>query len=47
MALCPGKSIRFKDTDATCLEIGLVNNMPDSALEQTERQFLSRIEAAR
>ena len=46
MALCPGKRTRFKDTDATCLEIGLVNNMPDSALEQTERQFLSRIEAA-
>src|SRR5437867_7951178 len=26
--------------------IGIVNNMPDSALEATERQFLSLIEAA-
>ena len=46
MALCPENRTRFKDTDATGLEIGLVNNMPDSALEQTERQFISRIEAA-
>ena len=46
MALCPGNRTRFKDPDAPCLEIGLVNNMPDSALEQTERQFISRIEAA-
>jgi homoserine O-succinyltransferase len=42
----PAQRRDFKDPDATCLEIGLVNNMPDSALEQTERQFLSRIEAA-
>ncbi len=27
------------DVDATCIHIGLVNNMPDSALEATERQF--------
>jgi homoserine O-succinyltransferase len=46
MALSPGKRTRIKDTDAKYLEIGLVNNMPDSALEQTERQFISRIEAA-
>jgi len=26
--------------------IGIVNNMPDSALEATERQFLSLVEAA-
>ncbi len=29
-----------------CLEIGLVNNMPDSALEATERQFLDVLGAA-
>jgi homoserine O-succinyltransferase len=27
------------DVDARCIHIGLVNNMPDSALEATERQF--------
>src|SRR6267142_6998346 len=29
-----------------CIEIGLVNNMPDAALEATERQFTALIEAA-
>jgi len=29
------------ETDAACLHIGLVNNMPDSSLEATERQFRS------
>src|SRR5271165_6241564 len=29
-----------------CLRIGLVNNMPDAALEATERQFLSLLDAA-
>src|SRR5262249_61113106 len=28
------------------LEIGLVNNMPDTALEATERQFIALLEAA-
>src|SRR5438105_2022191 len=27
------------EADARCIHIGLVNNMPDSALEATERQF--------
>jgi hypothetical protein len=31
----------FRDSDPQCLDIGLVNNMPDSALAGTERQFLS------
>lgn len=30
-----------RQAHGTCLEIGLVNNMPDSALEQTEEQFAS------
>jgi homoserine O-succinyltransferase/O-acetyltransferase len=34
----------FRDGD--CLTIGLVNNMPDSAWEATERQFLDLIRAA-
>jgi homoserine O-succinyltransferase len=29
-----------------CLNIGLINNMPDGALEATERQFLSLLNAA-
>jgi homoserine O-succinyltransferase len=35
-----------KDVDAGCLDIGLVNNMPDSALIPTERQVFNLIEAA-
>ncbi|HEY2136463.1 MAG TPA: homoserine O-succinyltransferase, partial [Xanthobacteraceae bacterium] len=31
---------------ADCVEIGLVNSMPDSALEATERQFIELIDAA-
>src|SRR6516225_2844472 len=29
-----------------CLHIGLINNMPDGALEATERQFLTLLDAA-
>jgi homoserine O-succinyltransferase len=32
--------------DATCIDIGLVNNMPDPALEATERQFRALLDAA-
>jgi homoserine O-succinyltransferase/O-acetyltransferase len=32
--------------DASCLHIGLVNNMPDSALEATERQFRTLLSEA-
>jgi homoserine O-succinyltransferase len=34
------------DSDPNCLRIGLVNNMPDSALAATERQFVALLEAA-
>jgi homoserine O-succinyltransferase len=34
----------YRDPD--CLDIGLVNNMPDSALQATERQFLALLDAA-
>lgn len=33
-------------TDASCIHIGLVNNMPDSALEATERQFRALLSEA-
>ena len=29
-----------------CIRIGLINNMPDGALEATERQFLKLLESA-
>src|SRR2546425_9716767 len=38
--------VAFRDADANCLEIGLVNNMPDAALEATERQFRALLDAA-
>jgi homoserine O-succinyltransferase/O-acetyltransferase len=34
------------ESSAGCLEIGLLNNMPDAALQATERQFLTLIDAA-
>ena len=36
----------FRASDANCVDIGLINNMPDSALEATERQFLALLDAA-
>jgi len=36
----------FRETEAHCLDIGLVNNMPDKALGATERQFLTLLEDA-
>lgn len=35
-----------REQSARCLTIGLINNMPDGALEATERQFLSMLDAA-
>jgi homoserine O-succinyltransferase/O-acetyltransferase len=34
------------EADARCIHIGLVNNMPDSALEATERQFRTLLSEA-
>jgi homoserine O-succinyltransferase/O-acetyltransferase len=36
----------FDEGDSSCIDLGLVNNMPDSALETTERQVLTLINAA-
>ena len=42
-----GKSpVEFRESDASCIHIGLINNMPDAALEATERQFLALLDAA-
>jgi homoserine O-succinyltransferase len=37
---------RRRESSPTCLDIGLVNNMPDAALKATERQFLALLRAA-
>src|SRR5438105_15413697 len=36
----------YASSDGNYLEIGLINNMPDAALESTERQFLDLLAAA-
>src|SRR6202521_3365457 len=33
-------------SNARCIEIALINNMPDAALESTERQFVALLDAA-
>ena len=38
--------VEFRESAANCIDIGLLNNMPDSALQPTERQFLTLIDAA-
>jgi homoserine O-succinyltransferase/O-acetyltransferase len=39
-------SVEFRESDGRCLDIGLINNMPDTALESTERQFVELLEGA-
>jgi homoserine O-succinyltransferase len=41
-----GSRADWRDWDASCIDIGLVNNMPDAALQSTERQFRSLLGAA-
>ncbi len=36
----------FTERSSKCITIGLINNMPDGALEATERQFLSLLDSA-
>ena len=36
-----GSPLDWREWDANCIDIGLVNNMPDAALQATERQFRS------
>ena len=35
-----------QDTESECLRVALVNNMPDTALEDTEFQFCRLLDAA-
>jgi homoserine O-succinyltransferase len=36
----------FREADSNRIDIGLINNMPDAALDATERQFRALLEAA-
>jgi homoserine O-succinyltransferase len=36
----------FRESNANCLDIGLINNMPDAAIEATERQFRGLLDAS-
>src|SRR6185437_16255600 len=38
--------VTFEKASRDCIEVGLINNMPDLALEQTERQVLKLLDAA-
>ena len=37
---------RFRESHPTCVDLGLINNMPDAALDATERQFRALLSAA-
>ena len=37
---------RFRESNPTCIDIGLINNMPDAALDATVRQFRALLGAA-
>src|SRR2546428_5993692 len=38
--------VEFHESDPNCITIGLINNMPDPALQATERQFVALLGAA-
>lgn len=40
------EKLEFRDEDPRCIDIGLINNMPDAALGATERQTLNLLDAA-
>jgi len=41
-----GDPVEFSSSSSKCLDIALVNNMPDKALQSTERQFWSLLDPA-
>jgi homoserine O-succinyltransferase/O-acetyltransferase len=38
--------VEFKERPSKCITVGLINNMPDGALDATEHQFLSLLDLA-
>jgi homoserine O-succinyltransferase/O-acetyltransferase len=45
-AYCGNSSAKIRVPAERCLRIGLINNMPDAALEATERQYLKLLQLA-
>ena len=41
-----GVGAEYRESSANCIDIGIVNNMPDGARYATERQFLTLLDAA-
>ena len=41
-----GDPVEFSSSSSKCLDIALVNNMPDKALQSTERQFWTLLDPA-
>jgi len=39
------RSVEYREPDASRIDVGLVNNMPDAALKATERQFVALLGA--
>ena len=39
-------SVEFRESDPKCIDIGLINNMPDAALKATEHQFRALLRTA-
>jgi len=44
--LSPDSAVDFQGYSASLIDIGIINNMPDAALQSTERQFLRLLKAA-
>jgi homoserine O-succinyltransferase/O-acetyltransferase len=44
--IADSNQLRAQEGSSRCISIGLINNMPDSALEATERQFTSLLNSA-
>ena len=44
--LCRKSPVEFRGSAANCIDIGLINNMPDAALTATERQFITLLDSA-
>src|SRR6516162_9581086 len=44
--LSGGSNAGCQEWAPRCVNIGLINNMPDAALEATERQFLTLLDSA-
>ena len=44
--LLSGGAFEFRYPPEECIDIAIINNMPDGALKSTERQFMNLLDAA-